>query len=114
MPVLTPATVIPGVVYVVWVKESKAQGALDGIYAVIAKSASKFGYSDFLYVVETCHGKLFSSQKVNNGDENPSWEDCLGDLEVFKGPVGTPIPLVDRVYSFSEVTQIACKGLLYF
>jgi hypothetical protein len=107
MPQLTPDTVIPGVVYVVWVKESKTQGALDGIHAVISKTASKFGYSDFMYVVENCHGKLFMSQKINNGDENPSWKDCLDDLEVFKAPVGNPLSLVDKVYSFSEVTHIA-------
>ena len=107
MPVLTPETVIPGVVYVVWVKESKSPGAFDGLYALISKSASKFGYSDFLHLCEACHGKLFLSQKVNNGEENPTWADCLDDLKVFKPPVGSPIVLTQKVYSFAEVTQVA-------
>ena len=107
MSVLTPDTVIKGVVYVMWVKDTKPYGDPDSIYAVVHKGNSRFGHQDFKYVSENANKKFMFCTKVIEGKEDPTWQQCLNEMKVLKAPTGSPVTLVDRAYSFVEVTTMA-------
>ena len=105
--VLNSDTVIPGIVYVMWVKDTKPYEDPDSIYAIVYKGNSKFGHQDFKYVSERENKKFMYCTKVNAGNENPTWQMCLDDLKVLKAPIGTPVTFIDRPYTFAEITAMA-------
>ena len=113
MNVLMPGSLVPGVVYVMWVKPVGGNWkSEDIIYAIVHKANSRFGHQDFKYVCETVNGNFFVTNKICDGVENPTWQECLDELPVLKAPYGNPLYLIDKAYTFVEVAKIAYeKGL---
>ena len=50
---MDPNAIIPGIAYVIWVKEEDGYEANDGIYGIAFKGNSKFGHQDFQFVCKT-------------------------------------------------------------
>ena len=107
MSVFAPTTVIKGVVYVMWVKDTKPYGDPDSIYAVVHKGNSRFGHQAFKYVSENANKKFMFCTKVTEGKEDPTWQQCLDEMKVLKAPKGSPVKHIDRAYSFVEVATMA-------
>ena len=107
---MDPNAIIPGIAYVIWVKEEDGYEANDGIYAIGFKGNSKFGHQDFQFVCKTSgNDKVFISKKVNGGTRDPSWDLCLKEMKVAKQPTGKPYCLTDRAYTFAEIAAFAYK-----
>ena len=48
-------------------------------------------------------------EKVNGGIENSTWSDCVYEMKVRPKPMGTPILMSDRAFTFAEVAALAYK-----
>ena len=112
MSVIPNHTVIPGVSYVMWVRDSKDYNANDRVYGVVYKGNSKFGHQDFGIVCQRS-GKHFWTKKVNEDIPDSSWSLCLDAMEFYKAPIGTPVLLNDRAYTFAEVAAQCYKDNLF-
>ena len=112
MSVIPNHTVIPGISYVMWVRDSKDYNANDRVYGVVYKGNSKFGHQDFGIVCQRS-GKHFWTKKVNEDIPDSSWSLCLDAMEFYKAPIGTPVLLNDRAYTFAEVAAQCYKDNLF-
>ena len=107
MSTLNPETVIQGKAYLMWIKDSKEYSDPDYYYGVAFKGNSRFGHSDFSYVCMKRNKKVFFSKCINEGQEDPTWQECMEAMDMGKAPVGHPKLLTDRAYTFAEVAMIA-------
>ena len=105
-------TVIPGISYVMWVRDSKDYNANDRVYGIVYKGNSKFGHQDFGIVCQRS-GKHFWTKKVNEDIPDSSWSQCLDAMGFYKAPIGTPVLLNDRAYTFAEVAAQCYKDNLF-
>ena len=94
------------VVYVTRIRESKDYGADDCFFALATKGNSKVGHGEFDYLCEV-NNKGLHTKKVKNGKKDPTWEDCVAELEEATPPKGNPIIFTNRVYSFAEIAAAA-------
>ena len=109
MSVLDLSTVIPGTVYVVWVKDSDGYKDPDTMYGLAFKGNSRFGHQDFSHVCELKNGKVFRSKRIDEDRMDPTWAECLEALQMFQAPGGTPVKLIDRLYTFAELAYLGYK-----
>ena len=97
---------IKGVVYITRIKDSKDYGAEECFFTIAMKGNSKVGHGEFEFICES-NGKALFTKKVKGGKKDPTWEDCLEELEDATPPRGTPIVFTDRVYTFAEIAEAA-------
>ena len=112
MSVLAPDTVIEGRSYILWIKDGDVETGPDSVYAVVNRGNSRFGYQDFEFVCKTSNKKLFFTNKVNDGQMGSTWAHCVYEMKVKKKPVGNPVCMTDRAYSFSEIVTWAYQNNL--
>ena len=105
MSVLEKSTIIKGVAYVFWLKDTKEYSGEDIVYGVVYKGNAKFGHQDFSIVAQKS-GKYFWSKKVDEEATECTWKDCVEALELFKDPAGDPLTLTDRAYTFAELAKL--------
>ena len=98
--------------YVLWVRETDAWGEEDLIYGFVHKGNSRFGHHDFKDVCEIKNQKVFFTNKVNDG-ANATFEECLEFLGERTQPIGNPILLTDRIYSFAEAAKIGIEKKIF-
>ena len=100
---LAPETGLTGTYYVIKVKltGNKDWDYPDALYAIGYKDNSKFGIMDLKTVTDDKNEAFCLSFKVSETDH--LWEDCLEEMKV-KPPLGNPLLLTDRRYSFVEIT----------
>ena len=98
--------------YVLWVRETDAWGEEDLMYGFVHKGNSRFGHTDFKDVCEKKNKKVFFTNKVNDG-EAATFEECMDFLGERQQPVGNPILLTDRIYSFAEATKIGIEKKIF-
>ena len=96
MSTITPDTVVQGRAYVVWVKDMSGYTDPDNMYGVAFRGNSRFGHQDFSIICKARNKKTFYSRMIKNGEENPTWQDCLDALKMEKAPIGTPKMFTDR------------------
>ena len=102
-----------GVVYVTRIRESKDYGANDCFFALATKGNSKVGHGEFEYLCEV-NKKGLHTKKVMNGKKDPTWEDCVAELEEATPPKGCPIIFTNRVYTFAEIALAAYEHNCFF
>ena len=68
------------VVYIVRIRESKEYGVDDCFFALAMKGNSKVGHGEFEYLCEANKRGLLT-KKVKNGKKDPTWEECVTELE---------------------------------
>ena len=95
-----------------WVRDSKDYNANDRVYGIVYKGNSKFGHQDFGIVCQRS-GKHFWTKKVNEDIPDSSWSQCLDAMGFYKAPIGTPVLLNDRAYTFAEVAAQCYKDNLF-
>ena len=78
---IEPDSVIPGLSYIIWVKDTDDKSTDDAFYAVVYQGSSKFGYMDFDFVCKTANKKFFITNKVIDGQKNCTWEECQYELK---------------------------------
>ena len=110
MSTLNPEAVIQGKAYLIWIKDSTEYADPDYFYGVAFKGNSRFGHSDFSYVCKNRNKKVFFSKCINEGQEDPTWQECLLAMEMGKAPVGNPKLLTDRAYTFAEIAMLAYQA----
>ena len=98
--------------YVLWVRETDAWGEEDLMYGFVHKGNSRFGHNDFKDVCVTKNQKIFFTNKVNDG-ESATFDECLEFLGEKQQPVGNPILLTDRIYSFAEAAKIGIEQKIF-
>ena len=110
MSVLAPDTVIEGRSYILCIKDGDVKTGPDSVYAIVNRGNSRFGYQDFEFVCKTSNKKLFFTNKVNDGQMGSTWAHCVYEMKVKKKPVGNPVCMTDRAYSFSEIVTWAYQN----
>ena len=110
MSIITPDTIVQGRAYIIWVKDMKGYSDPDNMYGVAFKGNSRFGHQDFSTVCKTRNDKTFYSKMIKDGEDNPTWQDCLDALKMEKAPIGNPQMFTDRAYTFAELATIAYDG----
>ena len=82
------------------------------MYGFVHKGNSRFGHNDFKDVCVTKNQKIFFTNKVNDG-ESATFDECLEFLGEKQQPVGNPILLTDRIYSFAEAAKIGIEQKIF-
>ena len=112
MSVLEGSTIIKGVSYVFWMKDTSEYSAEDRVYGVVHKGTPKFGHQDFSLVAQKS-GKFFWSKKVDEEATDCTWKECVEALQFFKAPSGTPLTLTDKAYTFAEVATLCYEQKIF-
>ena len=114
MSTITPDTVVQGRAYVFWIKDMSGYTDPDNMYGVAFRGNSRFGHQDFSIICKARNKKTFYSRMIKNGEENPTWQDCLDALKMEKAPIGTPKMFTDRAYTFAELACVAYNDKYFY